>query len=169
MDSSVKKGLIFELQVLEHLKSFDGIVAVSNVDVYSFILKRLSPIDILVVKNNCIYVLELKSFNSIIQGDISDKYWEGSSLSNKTSIFNPVLQSREKLRSLKKKVYNKGYNLNELEFHSYVIVKNSCMIYSDSNYIFTLDTFIKNMLSVNTTSSDKSVSIKTLNILLLGG
>lgn len=139
------KGIVFEFAVTEQLRFIRHLNTISDLRVYSVFLKRETPIDILVVSGNNILVLELKSFNTKLEGNMISKSWNGFSNKRVTSIFNPILQSRSKLRALQRSWVLSGNDLSEINWHSYVIVSTHCAVNSDTTKgdIKTSDELVK--------------------------
>src|SRR5690554_4374070 len=100
MSSALIKGTVFELNVSRKLSELSRCMFLSNFKVYSHYLGKYTEIDRLLFTPWDIYCIEAKSFNTSLEGKFNDNSWIGRSGRRSTTIYNPVFQNFEHIRSL---------------------------------------------------------------------
>jgi hypothetical protein len=147
MASPIKKGTAFEVQISSVLSSLKnkGCFMLPNLRIHSSFLKTTTEIDRLFITPWNIYCIEAKSFNSELQGRLSDVDWYGRSGTFTTKIFNPVTQNFEHIRSLNNNL--RRANKKALEMTNVVVVPDSCNINTDVELVYNFSSFIDSVVS----------------------
>jgi len=130
-----KKGVTFEFSVKHRLQSLEHIIIISQFPIFSFALRRLTLLDLLVLVNGHVIVLELKGFSSQLEGNYSDRHWTGTSYRRNYQVFNPIIQVKEKTRSLQRGFRERGLKINGFVWDSYIVVPDTCRTLADSSIV----------------------------------
>lgn len=162
MDFYEKKGTVFELSVAHHIEQLKNSIVITHFDVFSFSLARLTPIDILLFYGKHVVVLELKSFTKILSGCYSDRSWIGSSGVKQFNLFNPIIQVKEKLRSLQRKFRTNGLEVASFEWHYFVVVPQTCSICADETAVITENELFYFISKLKRNGEDELAIIKKL-------
>lgn len=154
------KGTMFEVEFSMNFKDADNVTCLSNVRVFSHFLKRATEIDRILVTPWKIYFVELKSFNSYIKGNLSDKEWIGITGKTVTKIYNPVMQNYEHLRSFSNRSFQETGKFVKAE--NFVVVPDSCVVQTNSAHVLNLSNFINKVWTDSTlgTFSDPKEFLK---------
>lgn len=149
-----KIGMLYELSFVHRLTAMRNFIAVSNVDLYSYALKKQSPVDVVIIYGNHVFILETKSFTKQLSGTMTDRNWTLLTGDTRKPLFNPVLQAREKVRAIKNRCYLFHKDIQDIVWHYYVIVPDRCVVYTDSTQVLKESAFIELILSLNTSNFD---------------
>lgn len=134
-------GYIQEEIVNYTLSLLDNSKHLSNLDFYSFKLRKITEIDMVLITPTHIYCIEVKSYKTKIVGNFCDKMWSGFTGTYLTMFYNPMFQNLEHLRTLKNNLRRNGHPVYDIT--PYMIVPNSCDVRSDCENIVTLSEFMR--------------------------
>lgn len=143
-----KVGMLYELSLANRLSHIADLHVLSNVALYSYALKRSSPVDAVVVYGNTVFIVEAKSSTSILEGTMNNRSWYITTRGGKKSIFNPVLQAREKLRAIQNRCRLYNSDVSDLVWRSIVIVPDRCTVYTDSSDVMKESDFVDMILNI---------------------
>lgn len=165
MDIYEERGTNFEVSVSLCMERISKTVVITHFDIFSFSLNRVTPIDLLILLGNHIFVLELKRFSDKISGKYSERQWSGSSNRKEYFYFNPIIQVKEKMRCLQRKLSEHGFEHSTFDWNYFVVVPDTCSIYADKTVVITQQELFQRV--------SKITEIKNQNIdifkLLVGG
>lgn len=128
----------FELKVGNMLRSrFPNASILHNLSLYSSYLGEDTQIDLLMVKQNGIYVFEVKKWGIFIKGSRSSHYWSGkATVRNTIQQISPEAQNFMHIRALRNALRMAGYK--PPLFSSYVIVPDGTNIETNCEEVNTL-------------------------------
>ncbi len=162
MDIYEKRGTNFEVSVSLCMEQISNSVVITHFDVFSFSLSKVTPIDILILLGHHIFVLELKRLSNKISGKYSERRWLGYSNQNKYFFFNPIIQVKEKMRCLQRKLNECGFEYWNLDWNYFVVVPDSCCISADKTVVITQQELFQRVLKMNDIKEQNSELLKFL-------
>lgn len=166
MDIYEKRGTNFEVSVSVCLERIPNSVVITHFDVFSFSLNKVTPIDILVLLGHHIFILELKRFSDSIVGKYSERRWFGISNQRRYFFFNPIIQVKEKVRCMQRKLNECGLKYWELDWNYFVVVPDSCCITSDRTIIITQQELFQKIVKIRDVEKQ---GLDILKVLIGGG
>jgi hypothetical protein len=157
VDAWEAKGTLFELRAANLFQRVSGTTVITHFDVFSALLGVVSPIDVLVVRSDAIYVLELKNIDGYLDGRYSDRLWLATSGSRKYRIFSPIVQVKEKLRSLKRLFIERGLDVGRYVWNGRVVVPDGCKILADPTVVVYCNDVIHDLQLVPAGQTDAAI------------
>jgi hypothetical protein len=162
MDIYERRGTNFEVSVSLCMEQIANSVVITHFDVFSFSLNKVTPIDTLILLGKHVFVLELKRFSEKISGNYSERRWFGYSNQNRYSIFNPIVQVKEKMRCLQRKLNEYGFEYWDLDWNYFVVVPDSCCIHADKTVVITQQELFQKIFKIKDIKEQNSDLLKFL-------
>lgn len=163
--SPIIKGKVGEDRIEKFIKKYDANSKVLRNLYIPINSHDTTEIDLLWITTKGIIVIESKNYNGWIFGNEKSKYWMQIIYNNKQKFYNPVVQNRIHIDSIKKIV-----NLNTKCF-SIVIFSNNCTlkditINSKDTYVMQFAEF-KNTINLINSSNDDIFNDISINEIYL--
>lgn len=133
-------GFLYEQRIFDRLKTVENAKIVHTLKLYSPKLKRDTDIDICLVSEKGLFVLEVKRYTTMIEGNKDDVLWTLSSGGSIRKKFNFSSQNEHHARVLHfyiERLYGKG-----VPIYDYIICPDKTNVISDCENIVTLMEFI---------------------------
>jgi hypothetical protein len=153
------KGTAFEIELSIVMSSIEGVKIIPNLTVYSKRLGRDTEIDRLLIYPWGIFSVEAKSFNTALHGSLVDHSWVGVTGRKTTTIYNPIMQNYEHIRSLNNMFYKLTRQYLPLE--NIVVIPDGCRANTDSDKVYNLSSF-RDMLVRRSLNKPKITEISTI-------
>ena len=125
--------------------------------------KRTTEADLIVINENCIFIVESKDWNGKITGEKSKSKWNKTKKNNEEKeLDNPIIQNEYHIKHFKRNIDLHKYNLEDKNIYSLIVFSNKSDIdevrYNDNNTKVLNIRELKNTLDMIIQNNNKILS-----------
>ena len=142
----VLSGDLFELIVASKIQSlFDYPILIKR-EFYDDRIHKSMECDLILVTPFKIYCIECKSYNGYVSGSKFETNWRFASSGRKSTVQNPYLLNKIRIRLIRGLFYNRDFNPPKVE--NLIVVPDYCNIHVGYDKIYNLTDFL-NLIKID--------------------